>query len=73
MPLMTSSEKIDFTHYYRRINFKYTSLSNSEVIERLLQMSEDLRIAYEYYQDLLYVISHRDVKALDELLEIEYQ
>ena len=67
--LMTSSEKIDFTHYYRRINFKYTSLSNSEVIERLLQMSEDLRIAYEYYQDLLYVISHRDVKALDELLE----
>ena len=67
--LMTSSEKIDFIHYYRRINFKYASLSNTEVIERLLEMSNDLRTAYEYYQDLLYVISHHDVKALDELLE----
>ena len=67
--LMTSSEKLDFTHYYRRINFKYASLSNPEVIERLLQMSDDLRTAYEDYQDLLYIISHHDVKALNELLE----
>ena len=67
--IMTSNEKLDFTHYYPRINFKYAWLSSPEIIERLLQMSDDLRIAYEYYQNVLYIISHHDVKALDRLLE----
>lgn len=67
--IMTSSEKIDFIHYYPRINFKYTWLSNSEVVEQFFQMSDELRIAYEYYQNVLYIISHHNTKALDRLLE----
>lgn len=67
--IMTSNEKLDFTHYYPRINFKHAWLSSPEVVEQLLRMSDDLRIAYEYYQDVLYIISQHDVKELDRLLE----
>lgn len=69
--LMTNDENIDFMYYAPRINFKYSWMSNSEVIERLLSFSDDLRIAYNYYQDLLYILSHHDVKALDNLLETD--
>lgn len=43
--------------------------TSPEVVEQLLRMSDDLRIAYEYYQDVLYIISQHDVKELDRLLE----
>lgn len=42
---------------------------SSEVVELFLQMSDDLRITYEYHQNVLYVISYHDTRALDRPLE----
>ena len=57
---MQKIDHLDFKHYYRRRIFGNACLSNSEIVDRLLSLSDDLKVAYEYYQILI-----RDVKYHD--------
>lgn len=67
--LMQRISQLDVIHYYRRRNFGYACLSNSEIVDRLLDLSEDLKVAYEYYQTLLSAIQHANVNELKSLLK----
>ncbi|WP_459446334.1 ISL3 family transposase [Ligilactobacillus salivarius] len=51
--LLKNQDDVDYHRYYPRINFKYAELSDSEVLDRLFDMSSELKTSYEYYQLLL--------------------
>lgn len=51
--LLKNQDDVDYHRYYPRINFKYAELSDSKVLDRLFDMSSELKTAYEYYQLLL--------------------
>ena len=67
--LMAKEGQLDYLHYYSRRNFYHACLSNQDVVERLLNLSPELRAAYEYYQDLIAAISHRSQTLLDQLIK----
>ena len=66
--LMQKVSQLDFKHYYRRRIFGNTCLSNSEIVDRLLDLSDDLKVAYEYYQTLISAVSHHNEATLRQLL-----
>ena len=47
-------------------------ISDVEVIHRLLSFDNELKRAYEYYQNLILVIAHRSKKELKNLLAIKW-
>ncbi|WP_395378720.1 ISL3 family transposase [Fructilactobacillus frigidiflavus] len=68
--LFKKEDELDYTHFKPRRNFKWASLTDKEVVNRLLSISSSLRDAYEYYQELDYIVtkSHNQ-KALNDLLD----
>lgn len=66
--LMTKTNQLDYLHYYSRRNFRYTWLSNSEVVDRLLNFSSELETAYNFYQQLILAIEKGQQKLLDQLI-----
>lgn len=66
--LMQKNSQLDFIHYYRRRSFDNAWLSNSEIVDRLLALSNDLKVAYEYYQALINSVNHHDKATFQELL-----
>ncbi|WP_295730774.1 hypothetical protein [uncultured Limosilactobacillus sp.] len=48
---------MDNVHHRPRRNFRSDWLSSSEVVDRLIVMSDDLQKAYNYYQTLVDAIS----------------
>lgn len=66
--LVMKVDKLDFVHYYRRHNFGYRYLSNSEVIDRLLAFSDDLKVAYDYYQDVINAVDNANEDLFDQLI-----
>lgn len=60
--------KEDDLHFYSRRNFRYAWLTNSEVVDRLLNFSEDLKAAYDYYQTLITAIEETSTALLDQLI-----
>lgn len=66
--LMQRTNEVDYGHFYRRANFGYAQLSNSEILDRLLAMSPELVEAYSYYQRLLNAMDHGDTAQLQSLL-----
>lgn len=51
--LVTQSENLKYDNYWSRRNFAYSQLTDVEVIHRLLSFDNQLKQAYEYYQELL--------------------
>ena len=66
--LMQKIDHLDFKHYYRRRIFGNACLSNSEIVDRLLSLSDDLKVAYEYYQILISAVNYHDSAVLRQLL-----
>ena len=60
--------QLDFKKYYQRRIFGNPYLSNSEIVDRLLSLSDDLKVAYEYFQTLISTVSHHDSTVLQQLL-----
>jgi transposase len=67
--LLQKLSLLDNIHYQPRRNFRGAWLTNSEVIDRLLAMSEELRIAYNYYQTLVDAVDHENQGELQSLLQ----
>lgn len=65
-------DKLDYVHYYSRRNFRYKQLSNSEIVDRLLDLSQDLQEAYNYYQRLVLCLTNQDKDELRLLLNIKW-
>lgn len=66
--LMTKRSRLDDCNFYPRRNFHHAWLSNHEVVQRLLNLSRDLKVAYDYYQDLLLAITDNNQTLLDRLI-----
>uniref|UniRef100_UPI001CDAB1DB ISL3 family transposase n=1 Tax=Ligilactobacillus salivarius TaxID=1624 RepID=UPI001CDAB1DB len=67
--LLKNQDNVDYHRYYPRINFKYAELSDSEVLDRLFDMSSELKTAYEYYQLLLQMYRKNSCQLLNLLTD----
>ena len=67
--LLQKLSLLDNVHYQPRRNFRGAWLTNSEVVDRLLAMSEELRVAYDYYQTLVDAVDHENQGELQALLQ----
>src|SRR5699024_1042437 len=67
--LLKNQDDVDYHRYYPRINFKYAELSDSEVLDRLFDMSSELKTAYEYYQLLLQMYRKNSCQLLNLLTD----
>lgn len=70
--LLTPANELKYNNYWSRRNFSYAQLTDVEVIHRLLSFDNELKKAYEYYQDLIMTIAHRSKKELKNLLVIKW-
>ncbi|MGG7600757.1 transposase [Weissella cibaria] len=52
--LMKHEAALDYTTRKSRVNFKQAYLTDKEVIDRLLALSDELRDAYAFYQEIFY-------------------
>lgn len=50
---MKHENALDYMTSKNRINFKHAYLTDKEVIDRLLALSDELRDAYAFYQVIL--------------------
>lgn len=66
--LMKHETALGYTTRKNRINFKHAYLTDKEVIDRLLALSDELRDAYAFYQGILYAIENRDEAELKSVL-----
>lgn len=67
--LVKDATKLDYQHYFKRINFQNRQLCDQDVVDRLLNMSDELKKAYDYYQTLLQAVHQKDCKVLRKLTE----
>lgn len=67
--LLQKLSLLDNVHYQPRRNFRGAWLTNSEVVDRLLAMSKELRVAYDYYQTLVDAVDHERQGELQALLQ----
>ena len=66
--LMKHGTALDYTTRKSRVNFNHAYLTDKEVIDRLLALSDELRDAYAFYQGILYAIETRDEAELKSVL-----
>lgn len=71
--LSQDQTKVDYQHFRRRRNFRYAALTDSEVINRLLEMDPTLAATYAYYQELLFCVHHRDAERFKQLIAVPLQ
>lgn len=70
--LVQRMDKLDYVHYYSRRNFRHEQLSNGAIVDRLLDLSQDLQKAYSYYQRLVLSLTNQDKDELKLLLKIKW-
>lgn len=66
--LMKHETALDYTTRKSRVNFQHAYLTDKEIIDRLLALSDELRDAYTFYQGVLYAIETRDGEELKRVL-----
>ena len=66
--LMKDSTELDFMHFNRRPNFKHSLLCDEDVVNRLLEMDEELKDVYNYYQEVLYALRSKDAERFSDII-----
>lgn len=56
---------------YKHPSFNYAWKSNKEVIDYIIDNSEEFRINYEYYQKVLFALKYKDIDKLKEVLKLD--
>lgn len=67
--LTKDAARLDFKHYHKSRNFRNRQLCEQDIVARLLEMSADLRLAYNYYQTLLQAVHQANPELLEELTQ----
>lgn len=70
--LQKDDTKLNYEKRLWRPSFK-SFLTESEIVDRLLNTCPELRSGYQLYQSLLYVIKKRDSESFSELITQNYQ
>ena len=71
--LLKDETTLNYTDFRKRRNYHYAYLTNQEVVDRLLALSPELRVAYNFYQDILYAVRHKDFKQLQTTITVNMQ
>ncbi|MGX7235751.1 ISL3 family transposase [Enterococcus italicus] len=66
--LLKPADKLDFMTFKKRRNFNWSYLTETEVVDRLLAISPELKAAYSYYQELLSAYRDKDSEQFFQLL-----
>lgn len=66
--LLKPQHTLDFEHFIKRRNFHWAYLTETEVVDHLLTISEELKGAYHYYQALLDAYHNRDSQSFFSLI-----
>lgn len=66
--LLKSEDRLDYNTLTKRRNFNWRLLTETEVVDRLLKISPELKTAYRYYQDLLTAYQEKDPDTFFQLL-----
>lgn len=66
--ILKDSNDLNYETRTKRINYRYAYLSDSEIVDRILALSPELRVAYEFYQDIIYALKQRDGAYLANVL-----
>ena len=66
--ILKNESDLDYTTRKKRVNFKYAFLTDKDVIDRLLALSDELKDAYHFYQEILSVVAEQDSDELSQLL-----
>lgn len=67
--ILKKNTKINYTSFKQYPLFKRKYLTESEVLDHLLSIDEQLRKSYEIYQDLLAAFDSKDFEAFFELID----
>lgn len=60
--LLKDEDKLNYLAYVKRRALNWTHLNEVELVDRMLSISEELKIAYHYYQNLKYSFNQRNAK-----------
>lgn len=71
--LLKDETTLNYTDFRKHRNYRYTYLTDQEVIDRLLALSPELRSAYNIYQDVLYAVRHQDYNQLQSIVTTSNQ
>lgn len=66
--ILKDSNDLDFTIRKKRNNYRYAFLTDSEVVDRVLSLSDELRQAYDFYQEIIFALKQRDGQYLAAVL-----
>lgn len=66
--LLKSEDELDYTTFKKWQNFQWRYLTESEVVDRLLSISFELKTAYQYYQKLLSAYHEKQPATFFQLL-----
>lgn len=66
--LLKPEATLDYTTLKRRRNFQWALLTDTEVVDRLLALSDELKLAYQYFQGLLAAFHDKDHEQFFQLL-----
>ncbi|RCF64305.1 ISL3 family transposase, partial [Enterococcus faecium] len=66
--LLKSEDRLDYNTLTKRRNYNWRLLTETEVVDRLLKISPELKTAYRYYQDLLTAYQEKDPDTFFQLL-----
>lgn len=66
--LLKDETQLNYTDFQKKRNYRYAYLTEQEIIDRSLTLSPELRAAYNFYQDVLYDIRHKDFSHLQAIL-----
>jgi transposase len=65
---MKAESDLNQSDCYKRRNFKNLQLTDDKVVNRLISLSNELRAAYNFYQDLILIIHNQSSERLKSLL-----
>lgn len=71
--LLKDETTLNYTDFRKRRNYHYAYLTDQEVVDRLLALSPELQAAYNFYQDILYAVRHKDFEQLQSTITVNLQ
>lgn len=71
--LLKDETTLNCTDFWKRRNYHYAYLTDQEVVDRLLALSPELQAAYNFYQDILYAVRHKDFEQLQTTITVTMQ
>lgn len=71
--LLKDETTLNYIDFRKRRNYHHAYLTDQEVVDRLLALSPELQAAYNFFQDILYAVRHKDFEQLQTTITVNLQ